>query len=110
MELYPDVMPTLDVLSRSHKLALVSNIDDDLLGVTPLGREFDLVCTAERARGYKPDGTLFRYLLEVSGLAVSQILHRNSRSSPTWWAGSRAASPLPGRVRSLALTPQQFAQ
>ena len=70
MELYPDVMPTLDVLARSYKLALVSNIDDDLLGVTPLGREFDVVCTAERARGYKPDVTLFRYLVEVSGLAV----------------------------------------
>jgi 2-haloacid dehalogenase len=75
MAFYPDVLPTLDVLARSHKLALVSNIDDDLLGATPLGREFDLVCTAERARGYKPDGTLFRYLLEASGLHVSHILH-----------------------------------
>jgi 2-haloacid dehalogenase len=75
MEFYPDVLPTLDALARGHKLALVSNIDDDLLGATPLGREFDLVCTAERARGYKPDGTLFRYLLEASGLPVSHILH-----------------------------------
>jgi 2-haloacid dehalogenase len=75
MELYPDVLPTLDVLARNHTLALVSNIDDDLLGATSLGREFDLVCTAERARGYKPDGTLFRHLLEASGLPVSQILH-----------------------------------
>ncbi len=75
MELYSDVLPTLDVLARSHKLALVSNIDDDLLGATPLGRDFDLVCTAERARGYKPDGTLFRYLLRASGGTVSQILH-----------------------------------
>ena len=40
-----------------------------------LGRQFDLVCTAERARGYKPDGTLFRYLIRESGLSVSQILH-----------------------------------
>ncbi|HEV2098828.1 MAG TPA: HAD hydrolase-like protein, partial [Stellaceae bacterium] len=75
MELYPDVLPTLEVLARNHKLALVSNIDDDLLAATPLGREFDLICTAERARGYKPDGTLFRYLLETSGLPVSHILH-----------------------------------
>ena len=75
MELYPDVRPTLDVLARHYKLALVSNIDDDLLDATPLGREFDLVCTAERARGYKPDGTLFRYLLKSSELGVSEILH-----------------------------------
>lgn len=75
MELYPDVRPTLDALARTHKLALVSNIDDDLLNATPLGRAFDLVCTAEGARGYKPDGTLFRYLLEQSGLNAGQILH-----------------------------------
>jgi 2-haloacid dehalogenase len=75
MELYPDVLPTLDVLARHYKLALVSNIDDDLLNATPLGREFDLVCTAESARGYKPDGTLFRYLLKSSGMSASEILH-----------------------------------
>jgi 2-haloacid dehalogenase len=75
MELYPDVLPTLDALAQDHKIALVSNIDDDLLDATTLGREFDLICTAERACGYKPDGTLFRYLLEESGLPVSHILH-----------------------------------
>jgi 2-haloacid dehalogenase len=75
MELYSDVVPTLEVLARNHKLALVSNIDDDLLGATALGREFDLVCTAERARGYKPDGALFRHLIDSSGLSVSEILH-----------------------------------
>jgi 2-haloalkanoic acid dehalogenase type II len=75
MELYADVLPTLEVLARRYKLALVSNIDDDLLGATRLGRDFDLVCTAERARGYKPDGALFRYLLKSSGMSVSEILH-----------------------------------
>ena len=75
MELYPDVLPTLETLARTRKLALVSNIDDDLLDATPLGREFDLICTAEKARGYKPDGTLFRYLLRQSGLSSGQILH-----------------------------------
>ena len=71
----PDVLPTLDILARTYKLGVVSNIDDDLLDATPLGRSFDLVCTAERARGYKPDGALFRYLLEQSGLSAMQILH-----------------------------------
>jgi 2-haloacid dehalogenase len=77
--LYPDVAPTLDRLARKYRLAVVSNIDDDLLATTALGREFDLVCTAERARGYKPDGTLFRYLLEQAerrfGVTTDQILH-----------------------------------
>jgi 2-haloacid dehalogenase len=78
-ELYPDVAATLDRLARGSRLAVVSNIDDDLLAATPLGRTFDLVCTAERARGYKPDSTLFRYLLaEASsqfGVGREQILH-----------------------------------
>lgn len=74
-QLYPDVVATLDHLSRNHRLAIVSNIDDDLLAVTPLQREFDLVCTAQRARGYKPDGTLFRYLLANAGVPKDQMLH-----------------------------------
>ena len=77
--LYPDVAPTLDRLARLCRLAVVSNIDDDLLAATPLGRAFDLVCTAERARGYKPDGTLFRYLLDQAssrfGISREEILH-----------------------------------
>ena len=73
--LYEDVVRTLDQLSSRYKLAVVSNIDDDLLASTPLRRNFDLVCTAERAKGYKPDGTLFRYLIENSGCAREEILH-----------------------------------
>ena len=72
---YDDVVRTLDQLSRRHSLAVVSNIDDDLLALTPLKQSFDLVCTAERAKGYKPDGTLFRYLIENSGVAKDEILH-----------------------------------
>jgi 2-haloacid dehalogenase len=71
MELYPDVLPTLERLSRTHRLALVSNIDDDLLALTRLHREFDVVCTAERAHGYKPNGTLFRYLIARHRIAAA---------------------------------------
>jgi 2-haloacid dehalogenase len=73
--LYDDAVRTLDTLSRRYQLAIVSNIDDDLLRATPLQREFDLVCTAQRARGYKPDGTLFRYLIEHAGCGLDAILH-----------------------------------
>lgn len=73
--LYPDVAPTLERLARRYRLAVVSNIDDDLLAITPLGRTFDLVCTAERARGYKPDGTLFRHLIDHAGCPLDDILH-----------------------------------
>src|SRR5690242_1964803 len=73
--LYDDVVRTLDRLSRHYRLAVVSNIDDDLLALTPLQREFDLVCTAQRAKGYKPDGALFRYLIEHAGCAREEIMH-----------------------------------
>ena len=75
MQLYPDVLPTLEKLAGKYRLAVVSNIDDDLLRATRLHREFDLICTAERARGYKPDGPLFRYLIANSGVGVAEILH-----------------------------------
>jgi 2-haloacid dehalogenase len=71
---YPDTLPVLEKLAMGHKIALVSNIDDDLLAATPVPKA-DLVCTAERARGYKPDGTLFRYLIANAGVAVPEILH-----------------------------------
>ena len=58
MQLYPDVLPTLETLQKRYRIALVSNIDDDLFRSTPI------------PKGYKPDGTLFRYLLDHSGLPV----------------------------------------
>jgi 2-haloacid dehalogenase len=73
--LYDDVLPTLEALSKNHRLAVVSNIDDDLLAATPLKRDFDLVCTAQKAQGYKPDGTLFRHLIAQAGVEKERILH-----------------------------------
>jgi 2-haloacid dehalogenase len=57
------VLPTLEKLAGKHRLAVVSNIDDDRLQATPLYHEFDLVCTAER------------YLIANSGVGVPEILH-----------------------------------
>jgi 2-haloalkanoic acid dehalogenase type II len=106
-QLYPDVINTLDRLSRRFKLAVVSNIDDDLLAATPLKRSFDVVCTAERARGYKPDGTLFRYLLANAGVANDEILH----SGQSQYTDLVGAKPLGLTVawinrRGVALSPE----
>jgi 2-haloacid dehalogenase len=89
MQLYPDVLPTLEQLAVAHRLALVSNIDDDLLRATRLHRDFDVVCTAERARGYKPDGTLFRYLIANAGVGLGEILH-SGQSQHTDLVGGKA--------------------
>jgi 2-haloalkanoic acid dehalogenase type II len=106
-ELYPDVVDTLDRLSRRFKLAIVSNIDDDLLAATPLKRTFDLVCTAERANGYKPDGTLFRYLLKNADVPREAILH----SGQSQFTDMVGAKPLGLTVawinrRGIALSPK----
>ena len=97
-ELYGDVEATLAQLSRRYKLAVVSNIDDDLLAATPLKRSFDLVCTAERAKGYKPDGRLFRYLLAEAGakfgIGMEEILH----SGQSQFTDMVGAKPLGVRV------------
>lgn len=99
---FPDVDAVLGRLGRRYRLAIVSNIDDDLLAVTALGRRFDLVCTAERARGYKPDGTLFRYLIGQADVTL-----HCGQSQQTDMVG---AKPLGIRVawinrRGLALAP-----
>ncbi len=73
--LYPDVEATFAAIARTRRIAIVSNIDDDLLARTPLPAGIDLVCTAERARGYKPDGKLFRYLIDNAGVPLADILH-----------------------------------
>ena len=88
MQLYPDVLPTLETLRKRYRIAIVSSIDDDLLQSTHIPFEFDLVCTAERAKGYKPDGSLFRYLLNRSGLPASEILH-SGQSQFTDFVGAK---------------------
>ena len=110
-ELYPDVIATLEQLSRRCKLAVVSNIDDDLLALTPLKRSFDLVCTAERAKGYKPDGSLFRYLLAMAGATVGVGIEEILHSGQSQFTDMVGAKPLGVRVawinrRGVPLSPE----
>jgi 2-haloalkanoic acid dehalogenase type II len=73
--LYPDVEASLATLARRARIAVVSNIDDDLLARTRLPGCIELFCTAEKARGYKPDGTLFRYLIAQAGVPLAEMFH-----------------------------------
>ena len=104
---FPDVDAVLDRLARDHPLAVVSNIDDGLLSATRLGRRFDIVCTAERAGGYKPDGTLFRSLLREAKVEAARLLH----SGQSQWTDMVGAKPLGITVawinrRALTLAPE----
>ena len=53
---FPDTVEALRALGRRYRLAVISNIDDDLFAdsARQLGIPFDAVITAEQARCYKP--------------------------------------------------------
>ncbi len=85
MSLSPSLL-SFDVFGT---LAIVSKIDDDLLAATPLRRPFDLICTAERAQGYKPDGRLFTYLIQQAGVAKEAILHSGQSQLTDLLGGKR---------------------
>ena len=58
---FKETNPVLTKIAKNHKIGLISNIDDKLLGQTrrhmPL--DFDLVVTAQQVRSYKPDPAHF---------------------------------------------------
>ncbi len=58
---FKETNPVLAKLSKKHKLGLISNIDDKLLGQTRrhMPIDFDLVVTAQQVRSYKPDPAHF---------------------------------------------------
>jgi len=74
---FPDTAPALQRLHRKYKLAIVSNVDDDLFaGTLPrLGIEPDAVVTARQVRSYKPARAHFDEVLKRLGLTPGQVLH-----------------------------------
>ncbi len=74
---FPDTVEALQALKQSFRLAVISNIDDDLfaLSVKHLKVEFDRVITAEQAKAYKPSLHTFKLAVEKIGVAPETILH-----------------------------------
>jgi 2-haloacid dehalogenase len=74
---FSDTVPALRALHARCKLAVLSNIDRDLFAYSALKLEvpFDLVVTAEDARGYKPSIRNFELLLQKLPVPQSQLLH-----------------------------------
>ena len=54
---FPDAPDALRQLKSGYKLAIISNVDDDLFAQSAqaLGVNFDAVITSQQARSYKPD-------------------------------------------------------
>jgi 2-haloacid dehalogenase len=74
---FSDTGAALRKLKMRYKLAVISNIDDDLfaLSAPKLGVEFDHVITAQQARCYKPGMKVFLMARERIGVGNDQWLH-----------------------------------
>ncbi len=74
---FPDTVAALRALGRRYRLAIISNIDDDLFAASArqLEMPFDAVVTAGQARCYKPDAAIFEEALRRLGEPPSAVAH-----------------------------------
>ncbi len=75
--IFPDSRAALHTLARRYKLAILSNIDNDLFAQTraALGVDLNFVVTAELCRSYKPAEKHWRVLRALSGVDKDRMLH-----------------------------------
>jgi 2-haloacid dehalogenase len=74
---FPDSARALKALANKYKLAIVSNIDDDLFAhsARKLDASFDWLITAQQIKSYKPAPAHFHTAFERIGLPRNQFLH-----------------------------------
>ena len=74
---WPDTVNALRELQNHFRLAIVSNVDDDLFAATQpqLGVKFDQVITAQQAGAYKPSLRIFELALRRVGVPAHRVLH-----------------------------------
>ncbi len=74
---FPDSSGALKALASKYKLAIVSNVDDDLFAhsARKLEAPFEWVITAQQVKSYKPAPAHFRIAFERIGLPHTKILH-----------------------------------
>jgi 2-haloacid dehalogenase len=74
---WPDTVSALRELRSRFRLAIISNVDDDLFAATrpQLQVEFDPVITAQQAQAYKPSLKTFELALRRVGVPAHRVLH-----------------------------------
>ncbi|HYM79200.1 MAG TPA: haloacid dehalogenase type II [Candidatus Dormibacteraeota bacterium] len=115
---WPDTVAALHQLKTRFRLAILSNIDDDLFaGTRPhLGVAFDEVITAQQARAYKPSLKLFELALSRINAPAHRVLHvgqsiyhdvipAQALGLATVWVNRPSARPGIGAVKSADATP-----
>jgi len=108
---FSDTVAALRQLKRRYRLAVISNIDDNLFVQTRkyLGVEFAAVITAEQARSYKPSRNNFELALTALAIRPEHLLHvgqsiyhdvlpAQSLGISTVWVNRKSARPGVGAV------------
>jgi 2-haloacid dehalogenase len=110
---FSDTAAALVQLKKRFKLAVISNIDDDLFAETrkKLGVDFDAVITAELAQSYKPSIRNFELAFDRLAVSREHLLHAGqsiyhdvipaqSLGISTVWVNRKSARPGVGAVRA----------
>src|SRR5579862_6034185 len=117
-EPWPDTVAALHGLKTRYRLAILSNVDDDLFALTrpKLEVEFDEVVTAGQAKAYKPSLKLFELALERIQAPAHRVLHvgqsiyhdvvpAQKLGLATVWVNRPSARPGVGAVKAAQATP-----
>jgi 2-haloacid dehalogenase len=115
---WPDTVAALRQLKAKFRLAILSNVDDDLFAATQpqLGVAFDEVITAQQAQAYKPSLKLFELALSRIDAPAHRVLHigqsiyhdvipAQSLGLATVWINRPSARPGVGAVRAANAQP-----
>ncbi len=115
---WPDTVATLHQLKPRFRLAILSNVDDDLFALTrpKLEVEFDEVITAQQAQAYKPSLKLFELALSRINAPAHRVLHvgqsiyhdvvpAQALGLATVWVNRPSARPGVGAVKAAEAEP-----
>ena len=74
---FPDTVAALNALKTGYRLAVISNVDDDLFAGTAetLNVDFDVIVTSEQVRSYKPSLRNFNAASARMGTERDRWLH-----------------------------------
>jgi 2-haloacid dehalogenase len=117
-EPWPDTVAALRRLKSRFRLAILSNVDDDLFATTrpKLGVEFDEVITAQQAQAYKPSLKIFELALSRINAPAHRVLHvgqsiyhdvvpAQALGLATVWVNRPSARPGVGAVKAAEAKP-----
>jgi 2-haloacid dehalogenase len=115
---WPDTVAALRQLKTRFRLAILSNVDDDLFALThpQLEVDFDEVITAQQAQAYKPSLKLFELALSRIKAPAHRVLHvgqsiyhdvipAQALGLATIWVNRPSARPGVGAVKAAEAKP-----